>query len=514
MNLRTVITSGIVGAVVAVTVSACGGTETAGSTGTTASPTVGGSATVMTSAEPRNLDPAVMGNNWSLAAVYGNAIFGTLLTSDPTTGALQPSLAEKFESTDGGKTFTLTLRSGLVFSDGTPLTVKHVEANWKHVADPLTGSGSIQSALYVATMTAVDDRNLTISLKTPVASFGQAVVASSLNWIAKADQLDGDKTRTIGAGPFVMSKWTPQDAMTLVRNSKYFDAPKPYLDQLVLRANGDGSQRLSSLVSSSADLIVDGDPQINAKAKAATIPGVGQEFNGGYNLTFNTKSASFADVRARTAVVKAIDLNALNEAVFGGKAEVPTTLIRKSSPFYSGTAQTSLDRPGAQALFDQLAAEGKPVRFTMIAVTTTSAHMQAIQAQLKTYKNVDAQVEVLEYPAFIQAMVQGRFDAISSGVMFVDPETQLWQNFDSHAKGSNYSQLSDPQMDAALDAGRASTDVAARKAAYTTVEDRLAATNPALFYSYQTIVASSRTLGGAHFSGLGSLLPAELWRLK
>ncbi|WP_235014271.1 ABC transporter substrate-binding protein, partial [Parafrankia sp. Ea1.12] len=73
--------------------------------------------------DPRSLDPASLGNQAAITAVLGNALYGTLMTTDEA-GEIRYQMAESFTTTDNGRTFTLKLRPGLVFSDGTPLNAE------------------------------------------------------------------------------------------------------------------------------------------------------------------------------------------------------------------------------------------------------------------------------------------------------------------------------------------------------------------------------------------------------
>src|SRR4051794_23009009 len=117
---RRVLAAALVAAA-AVLLTACGGGAVSGTgtgqpaAGAAGAPVSGGTATVLAPSELRTLDPALTGNNGPSGAVIGNALYGTLLINDPVTGEIKPSMATAFTTTDGGATFELTLRDGLVF---------------------------------------------------------------------------------------------------------------------------------------------------------------------------------------------------------------------------------------------------------------------------------------------------------------------------------------------------------------------------------------------------------------
>jgi peptide/nickel transport system substrate-binding protein len=490
---------------------------TAGPSGADGAPVAGGHATILLLSDPTTMDPAALGNAYSAAGMLGNALYGTLLTDDPQTGEPRPSMAQSFTSADGGTTFELKLRPGLVFSDGTPLDANAVKVAWDRVKDPASGSPHQYEATLVASSEVVDPTTLKATLSTPIPSFGRTVLSTSLNWVASPAALQAGKqafdANPVGAGPFTLKSWTRQANLELAKNPKYWDAPKPYLDALTLRASVDANQRLNQMLSGGADVAIESNWQNLSKAGESDLPSTVMSLSGGLYLALNSRRAPFQDVRARQALSAALDLDAMNLAVYNGKGELADTLFSKSSPFHTDTPLRKPDKALAQQLFDQLAAEGKPVSFTFTSFPSTEnrAIAEAVQAQLSTFKNVTAQVKVVDLGQATALRTTHDFDIILSSAAFVDPEPRLWTVFTS-SSGQNLSAVADPQLDAALQTGRTATDQARRAAAYATVQERLAALTPAIFVSrIATGAISSRKVGGLAQYGIGSLLPAELW---
>lgn len=93
-------------------------------------PIQGGTVSVVQGGEPRSLDPATLVNAWVSNSLIGNALYGTLLVNDPETLEITPVLAESFDTADGGATFELKLREGLLFTDGTAYDAEAVRYNW------------------------------------------------------------------------------------------------------------------------------------------------------------------------------------------------------------------------------------------------------------------------------------------------------------------------------------------------------------------------------------------------
>lgn len=506
----------VLGAMVLAVGACSSGSSDKGDSADTGEPQQGGTLKVIQASEPRGLDPTSMSNSFSTNTIVGNALFGQLLV-DNKDGEIEPVMAKSLESSDGGTTWELVLRDGLVFSDGSPLDADAVKVNWQRHTDPTLGSGARASAAQLETMSA-SGQTLTFTLKEPIANYGNAILTNGMNWIAKPEALaEGPAkfdAKPIGAGPFVLKSWQRNGAMVLTKNPSYWDSPKPYLDQLVVTSNGDEGQRYSTVVAGGADATMTSSTARQAMGKKDGLELQIDQTNGGTPFHLNTRVAPFDDLRARQALLKAIDLEALNQAVFDGEATVPDTMFIKSSPFYTDVPLTSYDKKGAQALFDELAADGKPFN-VLISVFQTSEQKrtgESIQAQLLSYKNVKAKLEVLDFATANAKTNSLAFQMIPGGFGFVDPDPTL---YDALHTGSpaNFSGVSDPQLDAALEKGRLSSTLEERKKAYVTVAERYSALIPNLLFArYQYGIAyDDERAAGFDLYGFGGTRWDGVW---
>ncbi len=438
------------------------------------------------------------------------------MTSDKA-GAVKYSMLESFDTTDNGATFTAKLRPKLVFSDGTPLRAEAVKFNWDRIKDPATGSVNRSEASEIASTEVVDELTLKITMAAPAPKYAQSVLTSSMNWIASPAALQKggasfDKN-PIGAGPFTLANWARQADITLVKNPRYWDAPKPYLDRLTLRAALDSDQRLNTVISGGADVAVESSWIKAAKAAKAGLPTDVMELGGGLLMAMNTRRAPFDDVRARRAVAAALDPDTVNLAVYNGTGKPADTLFSKTSPFYSDTSLATTDKAAAQKLFDELAAEGKPVSFTFTSAPTSEnrAIAENIQAQLSAFKNVHVEVKIIEVAELVGLRTTHNFDAVASSAFFQDPEPRLTTVF-SGSSPANLPGINDPKLNESILTGRTSSSDADRKAAYEMVQKRLADLAPVVFLARAAPSAiADKNVGGIVQYGLGSLLPQELW---
>ncbi|MBX6388378.1 MAG: ABC transporter substrate-binding protein [Frankia sp.] len=512
--------------IAALAIAACGGGgdkeggSAAPSAGAPASgtPQPGGTLRIQVANDVANLDPAQFNNSYAVAAVQGNALYGQLLNADATTGEIKPGFAESLTTTDNS-TWTLKLRPGLTFTDGTPFNAEAVKVNWDRLRDPKAAiSVNLAAAAVVAETRAVDDVTLEFTLTAPSAHVGQAIVTSAMNWIASPTALakgaEAFTAHPVGAGPFVLEEWRRGDRMVLVKNQDYFDPPRPYLDRLEIRADPEVSRRLQTLQTGGADLVIGSSDEAADEAAADGFVITRQPLNGFNMVLFNMAKPPFDDIRARQAVFLAIDRKILIDAAYAGHGELPTTLMAEESPFYDPSLTfPEPDPEKAQALFNELAAEGKPVEFTLLATQASDANkiVQSIQAQLSAYDNVKVNIESNDISTWLTRIARGDFGASVYGVITVDPEPGMARLLASGSAG-NFMKLSDPQIDAALEAGRLTTDVAKRKEAYRTLQQRVIELLPFIGYVRPngSLMASPK-VGGQEVYGQLSPRLDTLW---
>ncbi|MFJ3779771.1 ABC transporter substrate-binding protein [Streptomyces sp. NPDC090075] len=476
-------------------------------------PRSGGSASVIQTSEPRRLDPALMSNDLGTNALVGNSLYGQLLRTD-AKGGIQYGLAKSLTTSDGGTTWKLQLRDGLKFSDGTPLDAAAVKFNWARLADPQLGSQSGPFAGLVTSMTPTG-QTLAFKLALPVSHF-EAAIDQAMNWIASPQSLKGSPQafdgKPIGAGPFVLDSWTRSGQMVLKKNPAYYDAPRPYLDKLVLTANQDSVQRAATVKSGGADAAF---ANSRSEAEKAGLNVAAPKLGGGLFMVFNSRIAPFNDVRARQAVAEAVDRAAVLKTLTpGGTAEMPKTLYADGSPYNGDTTLPTYDKAAAQKLFDQLAAEGKPVRFTLTSYSTTEGRrtVEAMQSQLNQYKNVKVQVEVLDFSAAVTKTVQKTFQMITTGLYpGAHPGLPLYLGLYGKSPG-NLSGVVDPQMDTALLKGLAATDEAGQTKAFQEVGRRFSAVAPGLIYTrYELALGYDNRLHGVQLYGNAAIRTDTLW---
>jgi len=390
---------------------------------------VGGTITFLKGSDPLGYDPIVLTAASGADAPTSIAVYGELVYSDPTDGQVKPQMADSLTSTDG-VVWNLKLRPNVKFTDNTAYDAAAVKFNWARLQDPANKASRASQANTIASMDVVDPLNLKITLKAKNAIFPQTVALIPYVASPTAIQQKGAQAYNsdpVGAGPFILKQWVRDSQTILIRNPNYWDSPKPYVDQLIMKPIIDESQRANTMISGQANMLFTVTPQTADMLKSSNQVQYAAIQNGGPNLLFNMRPGQlFNDIKARKAVTEAIDRCDLAKVVLNGAVECEDSVMRHNSPYYDPSiVQTPYNPTDAQALFDQLAAaNGGTFKFTLTNFPTGNfpAEGQYIQGKLNAYKNVKVDLVTEAVNLHISNTLSGNFQATIYSNPFDDPE--------------------------------------------------------------------------------------------
>jgi peptide/nickel transport system substrate-binding protein len=276
-------------------------------------------------------------------------------------------LAEGIESNDDLSEWTLTLREGVVFHDGTPLTAENLVAMFELQQTGAAASG-IVAATGLQAVEAVDDLTVLYRLAGPNAGFPDALTQPQLGMVFQAEAAAGDPdtyiNNPIGTGPFQMVSWDRDNEMVLDRNPDYWfiaedGEPLPYLDQLIFRPIPDEGTRLDSLLAGTVNVMQALRQSTIRDARAAGDQIFRYEFQGSNtgSTIFNTAKPPVDDVRVRRGLALSIDQDVLIDILGGsGISERATQYFGPASAWYSQEAADGWvhnDREGAIAALQE-----------------------------------------------------------------------------------------------------------------------------------------------------------------
>ncbi|MFI5040908.1 MAG: ABC transporter substrate-binding protein, partial [Acidimicrobiales bacterium] len=451
--------------------------------------------------------------------VVGLSIYDPLASYDDQ-GNVIPYLASAIAHSADSATWTLTVRQGVTFSDGTPFNADAVVAHYKRIQDPATKSFWYSDATKF-TVTAPDETTVVFHLSAPNVAFAQDLCGTEAYiespTAVKAEGADYGR-KPVGTGPFVLKEYVTGDHVLVDKNPTYWkkDAsgnPLPYLDAIRFVPIPDTKARLSSLQAGDVDLIQTDD---SSTIKQALDAGLKVQKVSGSSATiviFDNLVAPLDDVRVRQALDYATDRPALNSVVYGGVRQPAYSGYATNSPYYEAVGIQSFDLAKAKAL---LAQYGKPVDVTLECIPTPEANaiLQLVQ-QMWQAAGAKVTLKTEEQGQYVNDVFGHKpyQAACFRSVQFVDPD----DTFNSLQTGNSQNVLnySNPAVDAAFQKGRSDSDMAARIADYHTVQELVANDVPFFPLLYDLFANISKPsvhgLPTAEPDSLGAIKTATIW---
>jgi peptide/nickel transport system substrate-binding protein len=304
-------------------------------------PQAGGTFVVALDSRPLTLDPAHV-TDLSSARVT-TQVCETLVEFDPQTGGVSPLLAQSWAVSSDGRVWTFTLRSGVTFHDGTPLTSAAVVENfnrWMDTSSPyhqgdfdywqilfggFKGSGSI-----VRSVERADDLRFRITLEEPyspllavLSMFPFAIVSPT------AMQKDVDELRLhpVGTGAFRFVAQQSDGGVTLEANEQYWGG-KPQLDGIQFNVMPDAAARLNALRDGKVQLVEGSDAaSVSLAKKMSGVRVLLRPGEADVYLSVNNTTEPFTDPQMRQALAYAINRRAIIDAGYGGLAQTAGAFV-------------------------------------------------------------------------------------------------------------------------------------------------------------------------------------------
>jgi peptide/nickel transport system substrate-binding protein len=521
----------------AVLVSACGGgsssaspAASSGASAAAGTPKQGGSITVAVEGEPASMDPAFDYDFVSGLAV--DSVTEPLLKFCENDQKLCPNLAESWTVSPDGKTYTLKIRQGVKFHDGSTMTVDDVVFSLDRIRDTKLGSYVGWMLAKVSDVKAPDASTVVITLSEPDALFEYALASTAAHVVSKKFvEANGDKygkpeVGSIGTGPFKFVEWKSGDHQTLARFDDYWDKAHggPYLDQITIKIIPEPTTRVAGLQTGEIDFIINNIPS-DQYATVKAIKDVDLTFTDSYYgewITFNTKKAPFDNVKVRQALNYAFDKKAVRELFYGTEAD-PTkaTLVNPSLwtfakdawqaawdqlPAYDtdlAKAKQLLDESGVA---DQL--NGTEIAYYESTPSIKGAAEAFIDAMSKLGITIKARKVTYQESVALQFGKHDDYDILvaSWGSDFPDPSGNLRPNFASEniaAGGANASAYQNAQVDALLAKQNTLTDKAERAKLLIEAQKLIAEDAPVIVTAYPGWpLAVNKRLAGYSVSSL------------
>jgi peptide/nickel transport system substrate-binding protein len=469
---------------------------------------------VSMAADPTGLDPEAVLNNTSgfvMATIYDG-----LIRYKPGTVEVEPGLAERWDISPDGLTYSFRLRKGVKYHDGTPFDANALIATLDRQlkkSDPnyIYNSGPVQSYIdftygSVASYRAVDDSTVEVKMKEPSAAL-LASLAMVWNGVvsptAAAKYGKEFRNHPVGTGPFIFREWRERDRVALDANPNYWKG-KPKVDHLVFKEYPDAQAALLAL--KRGDVQIMGDvatpviPSIRADHNLVLLTQPGLAVNG---MAMPNDVPPFTDKRVRQALNYAVDKDAINKALYNGLATPMVSPLPEAQWGFDKT-MTGYAYDPAKAK-ELLAAAGVQSghNVELLAYSTPRGYNPAgpdLAVALQGYLQkvgIAADVRKLDIGAFLATVRSGKYQGLfitgfsgDNG----DPDNFLNALFNSSQMPvGDTAHYKNPEVDKLMDQAAREPDQVKRIAMYKTLQRQIMDDAPWLFVNSVLQVRAART---------------------
>ncbi|HEY8526068.1 MAG TPA: ABC transporter substrate-binding protein [Acidimicrobiales bacterium] len=463
------------------------------------------------------------------------AIYDTLTVPDGE-GGFRPFLAQSVEPNADYTQWTITLREGVVFHDGSPLTAEVVKNN----LDAYRGEYPARSSLLfsfvlqdIETVEVTGPLEVTVTTSRPWVAFPSFLYSSGRLGITGQAQLDDAENcgrNLIGTGPFKLEEWRVNDHLTVVRNENYWRTDEngnqlPYLDEIEFRPMVEAQQRVNALKSGEIDafhvssntgaLTID---EMRALDEAEQVNLAESEANAEVGfLMLNATRPPFNNPIARRAAALALERELSNEILSRGIATLANGPFPPGSIGYvEETGYESDDPEQARELVEQYEREtgerlafqigGPPDPETVALVALAREQFEAV--------GMDVSTTTFEQSALIQTAIEKNYDALTfRNYPALDPDNLYVWWYNGETNPVNFMGFNDPEVNDLLDRGRVTADPAQRNEIYQELNRELARENYMLWASwtiwavpmqpeFHNVVGARPPDGGSDYEGL------------
>jgi peptide/nickel transport system substrate-binding protein len=406
-------------------------------------------------------------------AGYLNEIYGQLFEMTPNN-VLIPDQATTWKLTNHNSTLIFTLRKGLVFSNGDPMTAADVAWSINRDTTPSFGNIGLSNLPLTSAGCSASGLTVTCPLKEPDVAIVEAFINEAWNWTVDQTALNsmGEAAYAqdpIGAGPFKVASNAASAQLDLVKNTKYWEKGHPLLAGIDFTSVSSDESALDALQSGEAQMAMDVTtiPLLNSVAKEGLdvhkLPALTSNF-----LLFNTLHGPFANILAREAVTYATNAKALSVGLFDGAYKTIESQTAPGVLFYSPTNKNyhGYDLAKAKALVAKIPGG---LSVDLCTTTNTPFYVNEVQAMATMWEAAGIKVTIQDYS--LQQMLgitfSGAWQAIDeTWGTGTDPGINDSEYFANQSAGTVFSGSNNAALQGLLNKGLAIANPAARAKIY------------------------------------------------
>ncbi|MCC7087645.1 MAG: peptide ABC transporter substrate-binding protein [Chloroflexi bacterium] len=438
------------------------------------------------------LDPIQVGD--VSTSEYVVEIFGGLVTLDPELN-VQPDIAQSWEVTNGGKTYTFKLRDDVVFHTGNTrrVTAEDVKYSIERAADPVNASPTVRAYLgnivgvrdrfenkasSVSGVKVIDERTIQIDLIEP-SDFFLSELTYPVAFVVDREQIESNPRnwtqKPNGTGPFRLAEFKPAERIRIVKNDRYhLGAPK--LDEVIFELGGgslltryeNDEIHIGGFPASLLDSVKDGSNKLAKEYRAVPNMAV-------FYFTLNPQQPPFDDPKVRQAFAMTLDRETINSVLLYDAYRVADGFLPPDMPGYTESVHSyEYNVARAKQLLSESRYAGNMPRVVLTFSGSGAAPgdlLVAIQQGWQDALGVNIELQAIDTSAFLREQRRGTFQMHSDGwsADYPDPEDFLGKLFASDST-LNYTRYKNDEVDKLLLAARVETDRTKRYQMYAEAE--------------------------------------------
>ena len=448
--------------------------------------------------EPSTLDPALCVD--ATSGGYIVEIFSGLVTLNSDLEVI-PDIAQSWDISGDGTTYTFHLRDGVRFHHGKELTANDFKYSIERAADPDTGSPVAEAYLgdivgvkeklrgdaeEVAGVVVIDDKTLQLTIDAAKAYF-LAKLTHPAAFVVDEENVEptADWWRfPSGTGPFKFREWWSGQRLVLERNDNYYgDIAK--LDMVTFLFTGNsmmmyekGQLDITQVGTTNIERVLDPTNPLNEEM--VIVP----ELSLGY-IGFNTAMSPFDDEKVRQAMCHAVDREEIIEILMKDTVSAAYGILPPGIPGYSeGMEGLNYDVVSAQQLIAESSYQDSLPAIVLSvpgSCVGAAASTEAIAWMWQENLGVEVEIEVVDWDTFLDDLWEGSFQAFQIGWLADYPDAENFLDLLFHSESvENHTAYSSPYVDQLLEEARVESDFESRLAVYREVEQAIVQDAPLL----------------------------------
>ena len=466
----------------------------------------GGVLRVGVQGDPTELDPHLV--VLDAASLITDLVYEGLVHEDAAL-VPQPLLAESWEVSDDGLTYTFALRSGVTFHNGRELVADDVVYSIERVMNPDSGSPWVSYTDTIESVEAPDDATVVFTLTMPDASFLAKLCRRGLTVVPQEEvEANGDLRQVmVGTGPFVFEEYVPNSNVRLVKNENYWLEGRPYLDGLDIQIIPDDTARTTALISDTVDFIEAVPHQdVVTIEESEDLAMTGDQATNLRWIVFNVRKEPFNNKTLRQTIARGIQRQPIiDAAVFG----YGTPLYGIYPPDYWAGYEGEIPEPdpegAAEAISEVAFPEGfNPGILTWGEYDFLSRTSVVVQEQLRNM-GITGEIDPQENAIYLERYFGGDFDiAVMGAGGYIDPNDFIQQSLGTDGP-SNAAGFSNEEFDQLLEEGLREQDQEKRNEIYQRAQELIIEEAPwIMLYTSNTFEGMKANVRGFVHSLSGS----------